>query len=136
MTKLHLEFLGQPRIYFENQPPIELHSEKWLALLAYLAVTGETFTRPQLEALLWSESPPEKAQTSLRTAVYNINKQLKTIHTSRKAVWFAPETDYTLDLCQVQKNLAQGDSSSLTNGRFPLPRRLPGWTHRGRCARI
>ncbi|MCA9957370.1 MAG: hypothetical protein KC434_21730, partial [Anaerolineales bacterium] len=73
---LQLTLLGQPRVQAGDEPNLDFAAEKWLALLAYLAITGDSYARPQLEALLWGESSAENAQTSLRTAVYNINKRL------------------------------------------------------------
>lgn len=114
MESLQLAFLGQPRITLGEASFPELASEKWVALLAYLALTGEQYARPQLEALLWGDSPAENAQTSLRTAVYNINKRLDTpLQTSRKAVWFAPKQPFSLDVQQLQQLLRQGDPDSL-----------------------
>jgi predicted ATPase/DNA-binding SARP family transcriptional activator len=114
MTILRLAFLGQPRIQLGDEPYLDLASEKWVALLAYLALTGEQYARSQLEALLWGESPAENAQTSLRTAVYNINKRLQSpLQTSRKSVWFAPEQPFTLDVQQFRTLIRQGDIVSL-----------------------
>ncbi|MBE2224379.1 MAG: AAA family ATPase, partial [Anaerolineae bacterium] len=114
MTMLHLEFLGQVRIALGGEPISELASDKLVALLAYLALTGDTFSRPQLEALLWGESPPENAQTSLRTAVYNLNKRLdNALQSTRRTIWFAPERPFTLDVQQFRTLISQGDSDSL-----------------------
>ena len=114
MTHLHLTFLGQPRITLGDEPFLDFASEKWVGLLAYLSLTGETFARTQLETLLWGDSPQENAQTSLRTAVYNINKRLDNpLQTSRKAVWFAPDQPVTVDVQQFRSLLQQGDNTSL-----------------------
>ena len=114
-TLLKLQFLGQVRITNEDEPPIDLASEKMIALLAYLAVTEESFSRPQLEALLWGDSPPEKAQTSLRTAVYNINKRIEgLLNTTRKTVTFAPQRPFSIDTQQFQALIKNGDIDSLT----------------------
>lgn len=114
LPPLKLAFLGQPRIAIGDEPAQNFASEKWLALLAHLAMTGEAFARPQLEALLWGESPAENAQTSLRTAVYNINKRLPaTLQTSRKSVWFAPDRPVTLDVVQFRSLIQQNDTHSL-----------------------
>ncbi|MCA9918506.1 MAG: tetratricopeptide repeat protein, partial [Anaerolineales bacterium] len=110
----HLTLLGQPRVQLGDAPILDFAAEKWLALLAYLALTGDSYARPQLEALLWGDSPAENAQTSLRTAVYNINKRLPhTLQTSRKLVWFGPERPFTLDVQQFRDLIQQGDADSL-----------------------
>ncbi len=114
MTHLHLALLGQPRIYLDDASTPIIIPEKQLALLAYLALTNETFARAQLEALLWGDASAEKAQTSLRTAIYNLNKRLNApLQTSRKAVWFAPEQPHRLDSAEFAQLIAQGDVDSL-----------------------
>ncbi|MCB8950097.1 MAG: tetratricopeptide repeat protein [Ardenticatenaceae bacterium] len=111
---LQLTLLGQPRVQAGDEPNLDFAAEKWLALLAYLAITGDSYARPQLEALLWGESAAENAQTSLRTAVYNINKRLPgLLQTSRKLVWFAPERPFTLDVQQFRDLIQKGDSDNL-----------------------
>jgi DNA-binding SARP family transcriptional activator/predicted ATPase len=112
---IHLTLLGQPRVQLGDAPTLDFAAEKWLALLAYLALTGDSYARPQLEALLWGDSPAENAQTSLRTAVYNINKRLPhTLQTSRKLVWFDSERPFTLDVQQFRHLIQQGDPASLS----------------------
>lgn len=114
MAKLQLQFLGQPRIKLGGEPIPGIVTDKWIGLLAYLALHDEQFSRPQLEALLWGESADEQAQSSLRTAVYTLNKHLHTpIQSTRKLVWFAPPHPATLDVRQFRDLIRQGDAESL-----------------------
>ncbi|MCB0035270.1 MAG: tetratricopeptide repeat protein [Anaerolineales bacterium] len=107
---MKLFFLGQPRVEFEDETISGWASEKVLALLAYLTVTAETYTRPQLEGLLWGESDNQKAQTSLRTALYNINKLLDSpLETTRKTAAFDSTQAHFLDVAAFKQALQQHD---------------------------
>ena len=55
MAHLNLFVLGQPRLEREGRP-VELKLRKALALLVYLAVSGQPHSRDALATLLWPES--------------------------------------------------------------------------------
>ncbi len=68
MTSLTISLLGQPQIVLDNTP---LGGEffgfrKAVALLNYLAVTGEPLARAKLADLLWPEHTTQRALTNLR----------------------------------------------------------------------
>jgi DNA-binding SARP family transcriptional activator/predicted ATPase len=65
VSSIKLFFLGSPRLERDGQV-VELQYRKNLALLAYLAVTGEHHTREALIALLWPELGPSNARANLR----------------------------------------------------------------------
>ena len=73
MSRLSLSFLGSPIIML-NGNPIKFGRQKSLALLAYLAVTGEIHRRDNLANLLWPESTQSKAKASLRMALADLKK--------------------------------------------------------------
>lgn len=65
MTRSELRLLGSPRIE-RGGAPLEVDTRKALALVAYLAVTGQPQTRDALAGLLWPEYGQGKARAALR----------------------------------------------------------------------
>ncbi len=110
MNELKLQMLGRPQVWLGEALVTEFSSEKGMALLAYLVAVGQPVSRTAVEGLLWGESDRERAQTSLRTAVYNLNKLLPNrILTSRKTIQFDPTLPVTADFLELEKRLAQGE---------------------------
>ena len=68
---LRLYFLGSPRIERDGQT-IETDTRKAVALLAYLAVTGEYHSRETLATLLWPEMGDERARAALRRTLSSL----------------------------------------------------------------
>ena len=75
MPGLKVLLLGPPRIERAGRP-IQVDTRKAIALLAYLAVTGERHTRDALAALLWSESDQPSARAALRRTLSALNTAL------------------------------------------------------------
>lgn len=70
-----LNVLGGFSLRDYDGQPIELKARKSRQLLAYLAVpSGQTRSREQLAALLWSDRQEEQARGSLRTALSGIRR--------------------------------------------------------------
>jgi hypothetical protein len=65
MPKLSLHLLGAPRIILGDQA-VDLDTRKAVALLAYLAVTGQRHTRDSLVAFLWPEYDQQRGRAALR----------------------------------------------------------------------
>jgi len=65
MSTVMVYLLGSPRLERDGHA-LALQYRKNLALLAYLAVTGEPHTREALIALLWPELEPSRARANLR----------------------------------------------------------------------
>ncbi|MEM7797632.1 MAG: BTAD domain-containing putative transcriptional regulator [Chloroflexota bacterium] len=109
-----LNFLGQVEAIGADGAPLPLVSEKQISLLAYLAMTGETYTRPQLETLLWGEAAQENAQTSLRTAVYKLNKQFDGIlKTTRKTIELDLEKVNSVDAIEFEEAISKEGIAAL-----------------------
>lgn len=68
---LRLSFLGPPRIERDGRA-IETDTRKAVALLVYLAVSGEYQTRDTLAALLWPEMDDERARAALRRTLSSL----------------------------------------------------------------
>ena len=71
MPTLSLSFLGPPRIAVDSRP-VELSSHKAMALLAYLAITGQSHSRQHLADLLWPESDAEHARGAVRGQTWRL----------------------------------------------------------------
>jgi len=70
-----MEILGVPLITVDGTP-LQVDTRKATALLAYLAVTGETQPRERLAELLWPDAGPDRSRAALR----------RTLSTLRSAV--------------------------------------------------
>src|SRR5215208_1061574 len=75
MAHLKLFVLGQPRLE-RNEEPIELNLRKALALLVYLAVTGQPHSRDALATMLWPESDQRDGRARLRRTLYRLTLAL------------------------------------------------------------
>jgi DNA-binding SARP family transcriptional activator len=75
VSGLWLALLGPPRIRVGGVP-IQVDTRKAIALLAYLAVTGERHGRDQLAELLWPEHDSEHARAALRRTLSALNRAL------------------------------------------------------------
>jgi predicted ATPase/DNA-binding SARP family transcriptional activator len=75
VSHLDLRFLGPPQIGIDGKS-VSLSRRKSLALLAYLAVTGENQRRDALAALFWPESNQARARASLRREIWYLNQML------------------------------------------------------------
>ena len=75
MSSLDLKLLGPPQIEL-NGEPLAIKRRKALALLFYLAVTGEAQPRDRLATLLWPESSQPNARKALRRDLSELNLAL------------------------------------------------------------
>jgi len=75
VARLHVFLLGPPRAELDGTP-IEVDTRKAIALLAYLAVSGERKSRDTLATLLWPEYDGEHARAAFRRTLSALNKAL------------------------------------------------------------
>ena len=75
MADIQFRLLSTPQIRIDSQP-IKFGTHKVLALLAYLAVTGQVQSRAVLTTLLWPESDQAHANGSLRYVLVNARRQM------------------------------------------------------------
>jgi DNA-binding SARP family transcriptional activator len=71
MAGLNLFVLGPPRLECDGQP-VEVERRKALALLIYLAITGQDQRRDTLAALLWPEYDQASARAALRRTLFSL----------------------------------------------------------------
>jgi len=75
MPNLKIVLFGSPRIYL-NSTPISTDRRKAIALLAYLVVNRQTYSRETLATLLWPEFTASKSFAYLRRTIWEINNAL------------------------------------------------------------
>src|SRR5919199_6899772 len=85
MSGLRVLLLGPPRIEREGRP-IQVDTRKAIALLAYLAVTGERHSRDALAALLWPDFDHRRARAALR-------RSLSALTTALPGMWWEIERE-------------------------------------------
>jgi predicted ATPase/DNA-binding SARP family transcriptional activator len=75
MPDWRLFLFGPPRLERDGRG-FSLPRRKTLALLAYLAMTGQAHSRPVLTSLLWPEVEPGRAAGYLRRSLYELGQVL------------------------------------------------------------
>ena len=73
MPPFQLALLGPPLLRIAGQP-VTVRSRKPLALLAYLAVSGQSVGRDSLAALLWPDHDQTSSRAYLRNALWVLSK--------------------------------------------------------------
>ncbi|MDX1415295.1 MAG: hypothetical protein R3293_13955, partial [Candidatus Promineifilaceae bacterium] len=76
MADLSLFLLGPPRVELDGAP-LEIGRRKALALLFYLAISGEPQPRDTLATLLWPASSQQNARKALRRDLSELNMALE-----------------------------------------------------------
>jgi len=105
LTGLVLHMFGSPRMEL-NGTPIEVDTRKATALLAYLAVTGETHQRDTLATLLWPDYDQTSARAALRRTLSTLNRALAGkadehyLEISRESVGLASEAAIWQDVSE------------------------------------
>ncbi len=105
--RLALFLLGAPQVEREGKP-VEIVRRKAMALLAYLAVSGESHRRESLMALLWPEYDQGRARADLRRTLSVLNTTLGAdwFHTEGELVSLNRQTGFWLDVEQFEHYLA------------------------------
>lgn len=75
MADVRLSLLGTPLLEVQGKA-VELERRKTMALLAYLAGSGNSQSRETLAALLWPEADESRARSGLRRELSILNKAL------------------------------------------------------------
>ena len=116
MPDLKLFLLGSPRVEHAGVQ-INMDTRKAIALLAYLAITGQHHSRDALAVLLWPEYDQASARGALRRTLSTLKKALggeglaidrETIGLDSAALW--------LDVEQFQRLLAAGGARWAADG--------------------
>jgi DNA-binding SARP family transcriptional activator/predicted ATPase/class 3 adenylate cyclase len=106
MARLRLYLLGPPRIERDGEP-IKVDTRKAIALLAHIAITGESHRRDSLVNLLWPEYDQAHGRAALRRTLSALRKALagKWLDTDRESVGLNPNADVWLDVNQFRSHL-------------------------------
>jgi DNA-binding SARP family transcriptional activator/Tfp pilus assembly protein PilF len=108
VSQLALYLLGPPRIECDGVP-IEVDTRKAIALLTYIAITGESQRRASLINLLWPEYDRARGRAALRRTLYALKRALAGdwLDVSRQAVGLNPDAPIWLDVDQFHRHLAE-----------------------------
>ena len=106
MSSLKLFLLGPPRIE-RDETLLDIERRKAIALLIYLAVTGEGQRRDTLATLLWPNVDQSRARGALRRDLSVLNKALgqQWLVIDRETVSLSRDPEFWLDVDQFHLNL-------------------------------
>src|SRR5688572_12152832 len=116
MPQLKLFLLGPPRVEQDNKI-IDIGRRKALALLAYLTVTRQSFSRDALATLFWPDTDQSHARATLRRVLSDLNRALggSWLETEGELVGLRSDAELWVDVTAFQGLLAQ----SRTHGHPP-----------------
>ena len=108
MSQLSLFTMGLPRIELDGVP-VKVETNKALALLVYLAVTGKSQRRDSLVVLLWPDYDRARGRAALRQSLYILNKSLPGdwLKVDRDTLGLDPNVDVWVDVKQFQNLMIQ-----------------------------
>jgi predicted ATPase/DNA-binding SARP family transcriptional activator len=106
MSQIKLFLFGPPRIE-QNGQFLALGVRKGMALLVYLAVTRQAYTRDALATLFWPESNQQEARASLRRMLYRINQTLdmEILLAAQDTVAVNPRVDLWVDTADFSQKV-------------------------------
>ncbi len=109
MAHLKLFVLGQPRLE-RDEEPIELNLRKALALLVYLAVSGQPYSRDALATMLWPESDGREGRARLRRTLHRLNEAIgdDILDSGPEAIRLHPHADLWLDSAAFRQHVTAG----------------------------
>ncbi len=115
MSHLALFLLGRPRIECDGVS-VEINRRKAIALLAYLAVAGESHRRDVLATLLWPAHDQAGARAALGTTLWALNSALGKgwIDADRETVSLNRNAGFWLDVHHFRRLLAECRTHSHT----------------------
>jgi predicted ATPase/DNA-binding SARP family transcriptional activator len=117
MSPFKIFLFGTPRLERDGRM-VDISRRKTLALLSYLAVSGQIHTREFLATLLWPESDASTGRGNLRRALYELNQILgeKYMHATTQEIGLQPHSELWLDVREYQGIVNDCLSQSQTSG--------------------
>ena len=108
MSLLALSFLGSPLIERDGAV-IELKLRKSMALLAYLAVTGQRHSRDALAELLYPDKPRGDSRSDIRRSLSVLRGTLSTelLDSDRNCVWCTLREGTRVDVVDFRRLISQ-----------------------------
>jgi predicted ATPase len=107
MAHLALYLLGAPRIERDGTA-IDVDTRKAIALIAFLAVTRERYSRDRLVGLLWPDYDQQHARATLRRTLSTLNKAIggDWLDLDREMIGLPPSEGLWLDVEAFSAHLA------------------------------
>jgi DNA-binding SARP family transcriptional activator len=102
MAILELKLLGELAVTQDGKPLPAVKSQKGLALLCYLAMSGKEEKRPFLAALFWPDMPESQALMNLRKTLQRLQPLQPYLHITRETIAFNVEADQWLDVAEFE----------------------------------
>jgi predicted ATPase/DNA-binding SARP family transcriptional activator len=104
MYHLAAFLFGHPRLERDGEP-INVDTRKAIALLAYLAITGQRHSRDTLAGLLWPDYDQSHARATLRRTLSALNKALagNWLSIDRETVGLTAEASFWLDVDEFRR---------------------------------
>ena len=98
---LHINLLGIPEIYVDIPLNLRFRTRKAQALLIYLAVTEQRWTRDALATLFWPETSDARARKNLRDILPPLRQQLGPyLRIDDERLGMNPSSKYKCDVTQ------------------------------------
>jgi DNA-binding SARP family transcriptional activator/pimeloyl-ACP methyl ester carboxylesterase len=115
VSPIHIRLFGTPEIERDGQP-ISVPRRKTLALLAYLAVTGQMQSRETLATLLWPDYDQSRALANLRRDLSRLKELFSEnmLAADRLQVGFKPHTELNLDVAAFQAQVKKTEEHNHT----------------------
>lgn len=105
---LSFTLLGHVVLSKNSEPLRQFRSQKEMALLIYLAQTGQAHSRDAVADLLWNASSTQQALSNLRTALTRLRKQVgDALVITRKSLALTAESQQQVDSVVLLQRLAQ-----------------------------
>ena len=100
---LDVNLLGETTIRLDGDPISRFRSQAEIALLAYLAHSGQTHNREALADLLWDAGTTEQSLSNLRTALTRLRKHVGDhLIVTRKTIAVTPAVHQQTDSARFQ----------------------------------
>src|SRR5262245_17228007 len=109
MAHLKLYVLGQPRLECDGAP-LDLNLRKALALLGYLAVSGQPHSRDALATLLWPESDQRESRGRLRRTLHRLTQAIgdDVLDSELETIRLNSHADLWLDSAAFRRHMMAG----------------------------
>lgn len=101
MAQLDVILFGNPQIESANKPiQIERYQRKAIALLAYLAISGERHHRDQLGTLLWPDYDQTRARAAVSRVLWALRKAIgeASLSVDRDTIYLREEEKLRVDV--------------------------------------
>ena len=115
MKRLAIRLFGGMTLKLDEKTITRLGTQKTRALLAYLVMhAGQMLSREQMAALLWGDSPEERARHSLRQALHTLRQVVAPyLVVEPDSVAFNAESNYWLDVKEFSRLIGQATTEHL-----------------------